>query len=63
MKTKGILNDAIGIASLSLVAPAGKMLSDSLKMKPKKNVVKRQTKRLIKGSVDLMVGTALLGSI
>lgn len=60
MDTKNILGTAVGLQSLSLVSQSGKMLKNNLKVKPK--AIKKQGKRLVKGSVDLMLGVGLLNA-
>ena len=52
MTTKQIAQTAVGLGSLALVARSGKMLKDSMKSP--------SPKKIVKGMVDLTLGTALL---
>jgi len=52
MTAKQIVQTAVGLGSASLVVRSGKMLKDTIK--------KPSTKPLVKGMVDLTIGTALL---
>ena len=70
MDTKPIVGAAIGVASVGLLANSLKMLPKNMRMriqkKSKKSKIgypKPRSKPLVKGAVDLMVGTALLGGI
>ena len=58
METKSILKTAVGLGSLALVVHAGKLLKDNLKVKPNQN----QGKKLIKGAVNISIGTGILSS-
>lgn len=60
MEIKPILNTAVGIGSLALVAHSAKLLKDNLKVKPIK--IQNQGKNLVKGAVNLTLGTVLLSS-
>jgi len=50
---KTIAGTAVGLGSLALVARSSKMLNESMKSKP-------SSKKMVKGYVDLAVGTAML---
>ena len=53
MTTKQILGTAVGLGSLALAVKSAQLVKDSLKNKPKPS-------KLMKGFVNLTLGTALL---
>jgi len=52
--TKDMAGTAVGLGSLALVGRSAKMVKDSMKPKGKP--------KLIKGMVDLTIGTTLIGA-
>lgn len=55
MDIKPILGSAVGFGATKLAVDSGKMVNDSLKGHVKSN-------SLVKGTVNLMVGSSLLGA-
>jgi hypothetical protein len=60
LELKPILGTAVGLGSLALVAHSAKLLKDNLKSKPIK--IQNQGKNLVKGAVNISLGTVLLSS-
>ena len=57
--TKDIAGTAVGLGSLSLVGRSARMVKDS--MRPGKHH-RNHSRRMMRGMVDLTMGTALLGA-